>query len=95
MLSTQYLVAGMPVTPETLTTRFKPTAGNVIYKDFVSFIVSGVVGIRHFDRHKLHSRYCIYVTVSNEAFAVLTIGKSKMLGIRRKGETLVTTFLVS
>jgi hypothetical protein len=67
-------VSEMPVTPETLKTSFKPTESNVIYKDFVSFFVSGVVSIRRFDRHKLHTRYySTYVTVSNEAFAVLTI----------------------
>jgi hypothetical protein len=32
-----------------------------------------VVGIRQFDRNKSHARYSTYVTVSNEAFAVLTI----------------------
>jgi hypothetical protein len=37
------------------------------------YYISGVVGIRRFDRHKLHSRYGTYVTVSNKAFAVLTI----------------------
>jgi hypothetical protein len=72
-LTCNQTVAELPVTPETLATRFEPTNGNVIYKDFVSFIVSGVVGIRRFDRHKLHSRYGTYVTVSDEAFAVLTI----------------------
>jgi hypothetical protein len=66
-------VAEIPVTPKTLKTRFEHEHYFVIYKDFVTFYVSGVVGIRQFNRNKSHTRYRTYVTVSDEAFAVLTI----------------------
>ena len=66
------LVSNMPVTPETLEDRYdKPNYP--IYKDFVSFYVSAVVGVRKFDRNKCHVKYSKYVTVSDEAFAVLTL----------------------
>jgi hypothetical protein len=43
-------VAKIPITPETLKTSFELTDIPVIYKDFVSFFVSGVVGIQWLDR---------------------------------------------
>ena len=65
-------VGEMPVTPDSLPSRF--SAGeHPVYKDFVSFFVSGVVGVRHFDRNKTTNIYSTYVTISDEAFAVLTL----------------------
>ena len=65
-------VEEMPVNPETLQSRFAKDEYPV-YKDFVSFFVSGVVGIRHFDRNKTTSKYSTYVTISDEAFAILSL----------------------
>ena len=65
-------VGNMPVTPDTLKTRFR-TDDYPVYKDFVSFFVSGVVGICRFDRNKCHAKYSTYVSISDEAFAVLTL----------------------
>ena len=65
-------VEEMPVTPDTLKLRFEADEYPV-YKDFVSFFVSGVVGIRHFERNKTNYKYSTYVTVSDEAFTVLSI----------------------
>jgi hypothetical protein len=66
------LVSNMPVTPETLGDRYDKH-NYPIYKDFVSFYVSAVVGMHKFDCNKWHVKYSKYVTVSNEAFAVLTL----------------------
>jgi hypothetical protein len=65
-------VEDMPVNPETLEERYK-RKNWPIYKDFCSFFVSGVVGIRHFDRNKCQKQLSKYVTISDEAFAVLTL----------------------
>ena len=65
-------VGDMPVTPNTLVDRYTE-ANYPVYKDFVSFFVSGVVGVRKFDRNKCHIRYNKYVTISDEAFTVLTL----------------------
>ena len=65
-------VSDMPVTPETLVERYEET-NYPVYKDFVSFFVSGVVGVRKFDRNKCHVNYKKYVTISDEAFTVLTL----------------------
>ena len=62
----------MPVTPDTLADRYS-TGNYPIYKDFCSFFVSGVVGIRHFDRNKCHIPYRQNATISDEAFTVLTL----------------------
>jgi hypothetical protein len=66
-------VAKIPISPETLKTRFETTNIPIISKDFVSFFVSHVVGIRQFYRNKCHARNSTYVTISDEAFTVLTI----------------------
>ena len=60
----------MPVTPDTMKERY---TDHPLYKDFVCFFVSGVVGIRHFDKHKCHDPISKYITISDEAFAVLTL----------------------
>ncbi len=62
-------VEKMPVTPDTLADRYTefPT-----YKDFLSFFVSGVIGIRQFDRNKCHLALRKYISVSDKAFTVLT-----------------------
>ncbi len=65
-------VAEMPVTPETLQSRFSADEYPV-YKDFVAFFVSGVVGIRHYDKNKTRDKYSAYVTVSDEAFTILSL----------------------
>ena len=44
-----------------------------MYIDFVQFYVSGVIGLRYFEKHKCQKLYRNYVTVSDEAFAILTI----------------------
>ena len=54
----------IPVTVESLKTRFEEERYPV-YKDFVQFFVSGVVGIRLFDKQKCMARYSTYVTVSD------------------------------
>ena len=45
-----------------------------MYIDFVQFYVSGVIGLRYFEKHKCQKLYRNYVTVSDEAFASKTIG---------------------
>ena len=67
----------MPVTPDTLKKCFEPI-NFPVYKDFASFFVSGVIGIRQFERKKCHFKYSTYVTVSDEAFAVLTLENNWM-----------------
>ena len=62
----------MPVTPNSLADRFQQE-DYPVYKDFISYYVSGVVGIRRFERNKCHAKYSSYVTISDEAFAVLTL----------------------
>lgn len=62
----------MPVNPKTMVDRYTE-ANFPVYKDFCSFFVSGVVGIRHFDRNKCIRPLSKYVTSSDEAFAVLTL----------------------
>jgi hypothetical protein len=41
--------------------------------DFVEYYVSAVIGLRHFEKHKCTQLYREYVTISDEAFAILTI----------------------
>ena len=62
----------MPVNPDTMADRYLPR-NYPVYKDFISFFVSGVVGIRRFDRNKCQNLYRTYVTISDEAFTVLTL----------------------
>jgi hypothetical protein len=62
----------MPVNPATLRDRYEEE-NFPVYKDFLSFFVSGVVGIRHFDRNKCDVHLWKYVSVSDEAFTVLTL----------------------
>ena len=62
----------MPVNPEALASRYSK-ANYPIHKYFCSFFVSGVVGIRHFDRNKCHLEFSKYVSISDEAFTVLTL----------------------
>ena len=65
-------VENMVVNPATLLSRYEEE-NFPVYKDFLSFFVSGVVGIRHFDRSKCHMHLRKYVSVSDEAFTVLTL----------------------
>jgi hypothetical protein len=65
-------VENMVVNPATLLARYEEE-NFPVYKDFLSFFVSGVVGIRHFDRSKCHMHLRKYVSVSDEAFTVLTL----------------------
>ena len=65
-------VNDMPVNPDTMADRYLPR-NYPVYKDFISFFVSGVVGIRRFDRNKCQNLYRPYVTISDEAFTVLTL----------------------
>ena len=44
-----------------------------MYVDFVTYYVGAVVGLRHFEKHKCHKLYREYVTISDEAFAILTL----------------------
>jgi hypothetical protein len=67
-----HTVTELPVTPDTIQGRFNRDEYPV-YKDFVSFFVSGVVGIHHFDRNKATAAFRTYVTTSDEAFAILTL----------------------
>jgi hypothetical protein len=66
------IVEEMPVTPATLKERYL-IDNYPVYRDFCSFFVSGVVGIRHFDRSKCLKRFSKYVSISDEAFTVLTL----------------------
>ena len=70
--SNEQMVENMPVNPESLGHRYTEV-NYPVYKDFCSFFVSGVVGIRHFDRNKCIQPLSKYVTPSDEAFAVLTL----------------------
>jgi hypothetical protein len=45
----------------------------LMYVDFVEYYVSAVIGLRHFEKHKCNKQYRKYVTVSDEAFAILTL----------------------
>jgi hypothetical protein len=45
----------------------------LMYVDFVEYYVSAVIGLWHFEKHKCSKKYRDYVTISNEAFAILTI----------------------
>jgi hypothetical protein len=60
----------MDITPETLANRFENFP---MYLDFVTFYVSPVIGLRHFNNEKSSKLYSSYATVSDEAFAVLTL----------------------
>lgn len=65
-------VEDMPVNPKTLQDLY--TAQNFdVYKDFCQYFVSGVVGIRHFDRNKCILPLHKYVSSSDEAFTILTL----------------------
>jgi hypothetical protein len=44
-----------------------------MYVDFVEYYVSAVIGLRHFEKNKCTKNYREYVTISDEAFAILTI----------------------
>ena len=44
-----------------------------LYADFVVFYIGAVVGLRRFEKDKCRKKYSEYVTVSDEAFAVLTL----------------------
>ena len=66
------LVAEMPVHVESLKTRYEEE-NYAVYKDFITFFVSAVVGIRVFDKKKCVQSYGEFVSISDEAFAVLTI----------------------
>ena len=65
-------VSNMPVNPGIMVDRCQ-LENFPVYKDFCSFFVSGVVGIRHFDRHKCIQPLSKYVTASDEAFTILTM----------------------
>lgn len=60
----------MDITPQTLPQRFDKF---LMYQDFVSFYVSPVIGLRRFEKEKCCKLYSSYATVSDEAFAVLTL----------------------
>jgi hypothetical protein len=44
-----------------------------MYQDFLSYYVSPIIGLRHFENEKCSKLYSSYTTVSNEAFVVLTL----------------------
>ena len=60
----------MDIRPDTLDQRFEEFN---MYADFVVFYISAVIGLRRFEKNKCRKPYSDYVTVSDEAFAVLTI----------------------
>ena len=68
-------VEEMYVTPTLLKGRYT-REGYPVYKDFCSFFVSGVVGIRNFNRNKCVKPHSTHVSVSDEAFTVLTLEKN-------------------
>jgi hypothetical protein len=63
-------LALMDITPKTLPGRYE---NFLMYQDFVSFYVSPVIGLRRFEKDKCSQLYSRYATVSDEAFAVLTL----------------------
>jgi hypothetical protein len=65
----------MDLRPDTLQDRFEEFN---LYTDFVVYYVSAVIGMRHFEKEKCRSKYSEYVTVSDEAFTVLTIENNWM-----------------
>jgi hypothetical protein len=58
------------IKPATLPTRHLEF---LMYVDFVSYYVSAVIGLRDFEKYKCQKLYREYVSVSDEAFAVLTL----------------------
>ena len=58
------------IRPDTLDKRFEEFN---MYADFVVFYIGAVIGLRRFEKEKCRKKYSDYVTVSDEAFAVLTI----------------------
>jgi hypothetical protein len=66
-------VEQMPVNPDALRARFEGEVNYPVYRDFCSFFVCGVVGIRRFDKNKCHKPYTEYTSISDEAFTVLTL----------------------
>jgi hypothetical protein len=60
----------MDIRPDTLDERFENFN---MYADFVVFYIGAVVGLRHFEKDKCRKKFSEYVTVSDEAFAVLTL----------------------
>ena len=71
-LTENQAVEEMPVNVESLKTRYEKE-NYVVYKDFITFFVSAVVGIRIFDKKKCVQSYGEFVSISDEAFAILTI----------------------
>ena len=45
----------------------------MMYVDFVNYYVGAVIGLRHFEKQKCRKLYREYVSVSDEAFAILTL----------------------
>ena len=60
----------MDIRPDTLD---EPFENCKLYFDFVEYYVSAVIGLRYYEKEKLRSKFSDYVTVSDEAFAVLTL----------------------
>ena len=60
----------MDIRPDTINEQF--TDFNM-YTDFVVYYISAVIGLRHFQKEKYSTKYSTYVTVSDEAFTVLTL----------------------
>jgi hypothetical protein len=58
------------IQPDTIENRYGEF---LMYVDFVEYYVSAVIGLRHFEKYKCTKKYRDYVTISDEAFAILTI----------------------
>ena len=69
-MAEQEAIDDMPVTPYSLELRY---SDYLMYRDFVSFFVIGVVGIQQFDRNKCNTALKKFISVSDEAFTVLTL----------------------
>jgi hypothetical protein len=68
-------IEDMDICPTTLEERFEEFN---LYADFVVFYIGAVVGLRRFEKDKCRKKYSEYVTVSDEAFAVLTLENNWM-----------------
>jgi hypothetical protein len=63
-------LALMDITPDTLPNHFNNL---LMYQYFVSYYLSPVIGLRHFEKEKCSKLCSSYATVSDEAFTVLTL----------------------
>ncbi len=64
------MLAEMDITPDMLNECFDEFN---MHTNFVVYYVSALVGLQHFKKEKCRKKYSNFVTVSDEAFDVLTL----------------------